>query len=99
MRQERRILLSAMLWIALAAIAALAVGYGVFWLPYHNPGKVGSPDLELLRRAHEAPAADTEPAEAYEWVDRQKKIVRIPVEDAMAIIVEKLPVRKQEAEK
>jgi hypothetical protein len=52
-----------------------------------------SPPADLA----EMRAAEAKTLESYGWVDRQRKIVRIPIERAMDLLAEKgLPARKSE---
>jgi hypothetical protein len=58
-----------------------------------------APRLEVAPRAAlaELRAAEDRNLQGYGWVDREKKIVRIPIRQAMEIIAEKgLPVRKEQ---
>ncbi len=74
-------------------VVTATVFYAAFWLPYHDPAADPPHPLPILP---EAPAA--EPAQGYEWVDRDAGIVRIPVEDAMRITAERLPMRNRAAD-
>lgn len=44
--------------------------------------------IEQNRRAHDLAAARREQLESYGWVDRDKGLIRIPVERAMQLVVE-----------
>jgi hypothetical protein len=79
------------LWSAGALVTVAAILYAVFWLPYREPAKEPPYPLPILP---EAPAAEPTPLQRYEWADRDAGVVRIPVEDAMRITAERLPVRK-----
>jgi hypothetical protein len=59
------------------------------------------PTLEISPRANlaELRAAENQALETYGWVDKERGVVRIPIERAMEIIAERgLPARKQKKE-
>jgi hypothetical protein len=54
--------------------------------------------LEHARQLEQPQGPSTGTPQGYGWVDREAGIVRIPIENAMNIIAEKLPSRPPEAE-
>lgn len=82
------------LWCAGGVLVVAVILYAAFWLPYRNPAENQPYPLPILPRP---PEAGQVPAQGYEWVDRKAGIVQIPVEDAMTIAAERLPVRKGSA--
>lgn len=84
-----------------AAILALlgSILYAVFWLPFRDPGDPLPRSIEILPLEREPAAMATEPADkpAYAWIDREQGIVRIPIEQAMSLVVETLPVNEEAA--
>lgn len=79
---------------------AAAVLYAIFWLPYQDPAAVHPYPLPILPDlpVHESPVRESS-VEEYAWVDRDERIVRIPVEAAMRIAAERLPVLPRRDEK
>jgi hypothetical protein len=92
-----RTIFSALLWTGIAVLVIAAGIYGVFWLPYRDPGKVKPRVVELVELP-EAPRTEPIAEEVYEWVDRKAGIVRIPIDEAMKIQVERLGVREKALE-
>lgn len=93
-RDERRRLFRYALWAGGAAAAAATGFYAAFWLPYRDPDEA-TPWVVRTIPAVAPPAGTSEDARPTEfgWVDREAGVVRIPVEDAMAILPDRLPVR------
>jgi hypothetical protein len=94
--EESGQLFQAALWSAGGLLALLALLYAVLWLPFRHPEAGTETRLEELRRLPAGTSAPgTEGAEAsdYGWVDRGAGIVRIPVDEAMKVVAERLPVR------
>ena len=90
-----RLWLRVAFWFILGHLALVVVLYSTFWLPYREPQKDRPRLLEVLPESSPrvADGADPEPTDAG-WVDREAGIVQIPVEEAMAIVAGRLPVRK-----
>ncbi len=66
--------------------------YGFFWLPYRDPERHVPRLVEIL--PHEPPSDDgvAEPPKHYAWVDPAKRVVQIPIDEAMQIVAEQLAV-------
>lgn len=100
MTTENRDSTRGVLWSAiLGAVGFLVtlggVLYAVCWLPFQPPYKAMPRVVEILPLEQE-PASAKETAEpAYSWVDREAGIVRIPVEEAMDIVVETRPANEE----
>jgi hypothetical protein len=83
-------------WFALGHLLLAVVLYSIFWLPYREPEKqdprltqtLPDPDRELMG------PPDPEPTDSG-WVDREAGVVRIPVDEAMRIVADRLPARQE----
>ena len=84
------------LWAVASLLALASMLYGVFWLPYREPGKEVPRIVKILPLEAGLGAASQEETEdrPYAWVDREAEVVRIPVEEAMTILAGRLPVRE-----
>ncbi len=85
---DNRVLLSALGWVGVIALflAVVAVTY-----LRDLPGRVDASLVEERhRRLAELRASEVETANSYAWIDREKGVIRIPVERAIEITVREL---------
>lgn len=84
-----------LLWGGVAILTVAALVYGIYWVPYLKPYE-SAKDVELIPGWNriEPPAPPRPEPIGYGWVDREAGIVRIPIEEAMQILVDRLPVRE-----
>lgn len=92
---DRKILLSALGWIGVIFCFFLVVA--VAYLPNRavdNEEKLAEERLQIRNqvRGEQARLVD-----AYEWVDQEQGIVRIPIDRAMKLAVEELRAEQQDA--
>lgn len=87
-----------LVWASISAIGSLVILggilYAALWLPFRQPGDSLPRRIELLPLEYE-PRVEAAPADAettYTWVDREAGIVGIPIEQAMRVVSETLPV-------
>lgn len=87
-----RAVLGALGFLALLA----AVLYTIYWFPFRKPNDPLPRMIEFLPLAREPAIQENEPPK-YAWTDREEGIVRIPIETAIDLMIERLPVREEAA--
>jgi hypothetical protein len=92
---EARPLVRGALWCAGGVLLAAVALYVAFWLPYRDPGGEPPYPVPILPLPPDREPTAEAPPGGYEWVDRKAGVVSIPVEDAMRIAAERIPVRKE----
>ena len=97
-RDTTRGVLSRAVLITAGFLALLGtVLYAVFWLPFRNLDNPLPHAVRILPTEPEPSSLAIKESQEpkYAWVDRDKGIVRIPIKEAMNLVIETLPISKE----
>lgn len=75
----------------------IAVIYGIFWLPYREPQEDVPRIMAILPKSPSG-GTSTRPLDEFRWVDQNTGTVAIPIELAMDLVRERLPIRADAGE-